>query len=1560
MDKLMLKYQEYRSEAELEQSPTNQAAQGWLDRAKTAARGAGLMGPETPSVFGDLGAMPTPEQAQQSKANEDTLKLGKGPLKQQPQDAPQMRAATPQEQKAAKAPPTAQEAYDPSQDTATGQVLEHAKSQGAQAISNTYAGLADFYGTLDGLAGIVSRRAGRGKPEVFEYLKQSSEYWAEHYQGKVSLDGYMTRVVGGVLGSGPALVEFAMGPEWAALKGFAQNGEIGDALYGAARRAAAGVVFKGAHRLDAPGRIATGTAYMTGESAAEQLGSTGTLDAGQTAEAAGVGLGMMLSGGLGPGNKAGLRQRMVRPDQWVAFSDVGKEIERARESGLIDERTSDIAYDFYAKDLERGGTALKDTSLAVVDRVNLLRQGVDDWILREQGMAPEPGKQYAVTGKASTRMAEDGTYRTAIELYQGARADTLVEEWMHREYDRMPSSERNAVTRAYEAYKAGLPEGGQPMSEAEFYAKGATDKFFADEVAAKKAANRPAWLKAVDAAKSRWDGFVQAVRGVPGAKEDGSAPAMQPGGMSEAYQTKDHPAMAGVDMGDAAQVAEAQRLWAEMGVESPYFKKWFGDSKVVDAQGKPLVVYHGTTKAFEAFDPGMIGSGQGMQAGGAGFYFTSDNRLAQPYAGRWNDGNPDARVISAYVSLQNPYVMPKAEWYQGRGKKASAELTAKLKSEGYDGVIIDHGEGMGGKEIVAFDPTQIKSATGNRGTFDASDPRINYQIKDVDALVYDPTPAPKLDQKYAEGGNTNLWRIDGPQDVHRLINDISKHNKEKGIFDASTRGNKSVAEIKAMADALGLTPEQLAERGAGDSANAELMFASRQLQHHQLYKVLEAEARLNKTKADADRDAFAREFDIFSMVTSARDGYAAEWGRTGVALRQTIGGPGESAAVRGFADLAKKYGGERNADAVLNTLRDMRRESPDGRIDINQLAAFSEKIKGATTFDMILEARYIAMLSNPATHIRNTIGNTLAIGMQIPERFAAGLIGKARGLFDEQAKLDRVELGEPAAMLFGAVQGLSAGGRAFLRAARTGESADPLGKIETMRRAITAENMGLDPESAWGKTLDFVAERLRTGSMLMGAEDDFFKGIGYQMELNARAHRTATQEGLRGQEFAERVSELVKNPPWDMQIDALDFSRYTTFTQELGPGMTKLLNAMSQGVEMTTKSGKTFEHPSGKLLKLAVPFMRTPANIVRFGVERSPLAWLAMPTVAQAILDGGAKRDLALARIGMGSTLGFLVASAATSGLVTGNGPSDPKHKESLREVGWQPYSLKVGDKWISYQALEPYSMIIGAAADIALMSDYMEENERNNAVMMVAGAFSNAITSKTFLTGLDDMLNVLSDPERYGDKYAQRFSASWIPSVVKATRRDYDPFVREIWSVTDALKDGIPGLGFRDLYPRRNRYGDPITLGDVWLSHTVDPARKSTIKNAENSETYEIDKVILENHIPIQRPGRMFHHEGVAVELTPEEFDDYQMLPRELGLVESLKNVIATPEFKSASGGPDGIKSHMIREVFGYYREEARWRLVEQSKGIPGGLAERLEFERQDRELKMQQGGMQ
>jgi hypothetical protein len=74
-----------------------------------------------------------------------------------------------------------------------------------------------------------------------------------------------------------------------------------------------------------------------------------------------------------------------------------------------------------------------------------------------------------------------------------------------------------------------------------------------------------------------------------------------------------------------------QPLFSKKQTETPEFKKWFGDSKVVDEEGKPLVVYHGTgnLENLRAFDPGL--TGQGNDQLGSGFYFTTDPEEASGY-----------------------------------------------------------------------------------------------------------------------------------------------------------------------------------------------------------------------------------------------------------------------------------------------------------------------------------------------------------------------------------------------------------------------------------------------------------------------------------------------------------------------------------------------------------------------------------------------------------------------------------------------------------------------------------------------------------------------------------------------------------------------------------------------------------------------------------------------------------------------------------------------------------------------------------------------------------------
>lgn len=79
------------------------------------------------------------------------------------------------------------------------------------------------------------------------------------------------------------------------------------------------------------------------------------------------------------------------------------------------------------------------------------------------------------------------------------------------------------------------------------------------------------------------------------------------------------------------------------------FRRWFGQSKVVDQRGNPLLVYHGTKKRFTEFDPAKIKSG-------VGFWFTSNEAEATGHSQGINSRGQTVRgrVIKAYLSLQNP------------------------------------------------------------------------------------------------------------------------------------------------------------------------------------------------------------------------------------------------------------------------------------------------------------------------------------------------------------------------------------------------------------------------------------------------------------------------------------------------------------------------------------------------------------------------------------------------------------------------------------------------------------------------------------------------------------------------------------------------------------------------------------------------------------------------------------------------------------------------------------------------------------------------------------------
>lgn len=145
------------------------------------------------------------------------------------------------------------------------------------------------------------------------------------------------------------------------------------------------------------------------------------------------------------------------------------------------------------------------------------------------------------------------------------------------------------------------------------------------------------------------------------------------------------------------------------------FRKWFGKSKVVTDFYKPMIMYHGSSKAFNEFKLEYAGS---TLAFGRGFYFVNDKRLAKTYSGE------NGSVYECYIKMEAPYII-KSPDMSFKEQLARTKIFFKnpnaredLLKMGYDGVMVKEDDGY--MEVVVFNPNQIKS-TINKTFNPASD-----------------------------------------------------------------------------------------------------------------------------------------------------------------------------------------------------------------------------------------------------------------------------------------------------------------------------------------------------------------------------------------------------------------------------------------------------------------------------------------------------------------------------------------------------------------------------------------------------------------------------------------------------------------------------------------------------------------------------------------------------------------------------------------------------------------------------------------------------------------------
>lgn len=173
--------------------------------------------------------------------------------------------------------------------------------------------------------------------------------------------------------------------------------------------------------------------------------------------------------------------------------------------------------------------------------------------------------------------------------------------------------------------------------------------------------------------------------------------------------------------------------------ETLQFKRWFGKSMMVDANGDPLVMYKGITEStVPPYDGNTYprhkiptfrkDNKQWLEVSS---FWTYDKAFAERWASMLgSDGK--GRVIEAYLRIENPYIIDAKGEYAGNIQfhEGNEEYMQAIEDPQYDGVIIRNTADEGDIVIVK-DSNQIKSATDNIGTYDNNNPDIRYSVSPV-------------------------------------------------------------------------------------------------------------------------------------------------------------------------------------------------------------------------------------------------------------------------------------------------------------------------------------------------------------------------------------------------------------------------------------------------------------------------------------------------------------------------------------------------------------------------------------------------------------------------------------------------------------------------------------------------------------------------------------------------------------------------------------------------------------------------------------------------------------
>ncbi len=453
--------------------------------------------------------------------------------------------------------------------------------------------------------------------------------------------------------------------------------------------------------------------------------------------------------------------------------------------------------------------------------------------------------------------------------------------------------------------------------------------------------------------------------------------------------------------------------------------------------------------------------------------------------------------------------------------------------------------------------------------------------------------------------------------------------------------------------------------------------------------------------------------------------------------------------------------------------------------------------KDPRLIDYILALYKNSLLTGPKTHVINSLTNMTGTVLSPVERGAGILV--EQGLARIQGRPPERFWAEVPADAAGAYQGIREGVQAFLQTMATGVNPTHASKYE-IRHRLFPGTMGRIIEGA---------------GTAMEAEDAFFYSMNYRAALAAETIRYARRTGLKGDALIQRIAEMKMLPSQELMDRAVSIAEGRLFRDNPG-------EAINTAIKLRDYV---------PVLHFVFPFIRTPYNLVRFGLARSPIAAFN-PALYRNLARKSPEAADQLGRLLIGSIVAGVVAASFSDGRITGAAPTNPAERDRFYREGKQPFSVRIGDHWLSFQRMEPLNQILTQVALGVQAIQNKDEEQIADRAARAALSIAQNIVSQNYLTGLSNLIQAVNDPQGRGAKFFQGTIAGLVPasSLLRSVTRLTDKNIRAPENFGQNLETGLPGLS-KNVPSRLDVFGNETQRQTPFYSpFNVSPDKQNAI----------------------------------------------------------------------------------------------------------------------------------